>query len=440
MGHCELIARKTADVLRSIGYDCDPGDNDSTLVIRKWGARVSVLEGNAREEPGRVALFPAIVVFHRHLPGGWARELAVGMGATTADAVDAISASWMLLFFAPLKFLFDPHPHDCTVHEQPLDLPQFPGAAYRLLAGPLQMVGFGEAGQVKDVSQSVLWNAVADLLQPRLGRGVHHVRCYVGKFGGKVSADVFVDGEEWPDGSSRLRELAATFPEPDDAHPIYALKQHLFVRPEDLQAEAAAAQSEQVAGWQAAIGDQIEPTHRELAPHVLRGVHVFARAGWADEDERERTLIERGTRPDVAAALVAFLPSAAARLVLDGQVEFSPTYHWKNRRTGRAVERHYDQTPAFTAALHILRLLKQHGFADAVEAVASGSAEMNGARQALAQQGKLTGARFTAMIHHTDEDVDGEVLAPPTTPAPRDRPPDAPSRPIARAKPWWKFW
>ncbi|MEN6625045.1 MAG: DUF6348 family protein [Candidatus Sumerlaeia bacterium] len=426
MGHTERIAQEIAGCLKTAGHECET--RGSMLTITRWGVRVSVTEGGARENPGRVTLTPTITACHPRLPKGFARELAVGLGETEQDAIGSIAFYWMLLFFPTLKFLFDEHPHDCAVVEAPVALARDDSQPYRLIAGPVQMVGFGDGKQQPEqLSQTLLWNSFSDLLLPALSPGVHHVRCYAGSYGEEVSADVFVDGEEWPEGGERLARLAGDFPAPDDENPVHSLKQHLLVRPEDLGAGADRELKAQVAEWAAAVEDGIDASRRQLLPDVLRALFVMARHG-ADE-QAEQEIVRQGTPPAAAAALLTFIPSAAARVILPKTIRFSETYYWANYETRRAAERRYDQTPLFMAALETCSLLAGRQLAGhEITAAASTSAEVGSVLEAAEKELKIDGFRFTSIIHQTTEPVDGEDLdqlmaqfSPPK-------------------KPWWKFW
>src|SRR5258708_6439211 len=133
MGHANLIAEKIAGSMKAIGRDC--ALQDCTFTFPQWSLRVDVLEGQIREHPDGLVLLPAVVARHRLRPKGFARELAVGIGKTPENAANAIAAAWGLLFFPLLKFMFDEHPHDCTVHDEPILLPIAVDQAYRLVAG-----------------------------------------------------------------------------------------------------------------------------------------------------------------------------------------------------------------------------------------------------------------------------------------------------------------
>lgn len=439
MTHGQMIAQKTADVLKSIGYDCVA--QGGTFTLPKWGLQVDVYDGKKNEQPGRVAIFPEIVALHRYLPGGFARELGVGLATTLEDAAGRVSANWMLLFFPLMKFMFDAQPHDCLVFDQPIHLPAAPAdAGFKLFAGPVQTVGFENTAAPEGVRQTLLWDAFRDALLPGLRPGVHHIRCYAGRMPDGPRADVFLDGQEWAEGSRRLQQLAQTFlPAPDERNPMFALKQHLLIRPSNLESAFDWEWADRTAAWAASVKDQIDPAHRAHVEAILDG--LFAMARYRDEAASERALIARGIPALVAGQLTAFLPSAAARVLLAGKVGFSETYFWRNVTTNRAVERRYDQTPLFTAAVAIFHALYTSRVA-AVEVSQVGytSAEMNGVAKVMEKGGKIEKLRFSTMIHSTHEPVDGEDLdqlmaakAPPATSA-------QPAPPAAPAKPRWRFW
>lgn len=218
------------------------------IQLTRWSLRVHVVEGQTkRNDHNATVIMPAIVATHGLLPHGFARELGVGIDKTIEQAANNVVANWMLLFFPLMEFLFEDSSHDCTVHEEPIDLPSDP-QPYRLVGSPVWSMGFEQFGQPEGMSQSLLWNAFSGALLPTLSPGVHHIRCYVAAMPDGCNADVFVDGTEWPEGGKRLRELARTFPAPDVANPIRSLKQHLLVRPSDLE---TGARREEV--WQIAL-------------------------------------------------------------------------------------------------------------------------------------------------------------------------------------------
>lgn len=434
MNYSELIAAEIGQGLRTAGYESDVQGN--SITISHWGIQVNVVDGDVQKAPGRVLLMPSITVTHRYLPKGFVRELSAGLGETEQEAVNSIAFFWMLLFFPVLKFLFDEQPHDCTVCDAPITLARDKSQPYKLIAGPLQMVGFEGENKPEQISQTMLWNAFSDLLLPKLPPGVHHVRCYVASSPDGLKGDVFVDGEEWPEGCERLMRLARDFPSPDNENPVYALKQHLLIRPEDLAAGTEREQETQVADWAAAIGDRIGANHRELAAHVLQAMFLMGRC--RNGQDVEQLLVRHGVPENTAAELICFLPSATARIFLKDQVrvQFSDTYYLANLKTRRAVERRYDQTPVFMAALEICDLLRGQKLADhEINVLASGSSEVNTVFQAMEHHQNLEGAKFSAIVHPTSQPVDGEdldrILAQYNKPA------------TTRAKsktPWWKFW
>jgi hypothetical protein len=451
MPHAHMIRNKLAEALAHLGYECDR--DDSRLVIMKWKLAIEVVEGDEKNTPGGVGIFPTIYVIHRLFPGGSARELGVGTGPTLEHAVNDVSANWMFLFFPPLKFLFDEHPHDCTVHEEPL--PALGKDDYRLIAGALFMRGF-DGKQPEGISQSLMWNAFADLAPARIEHGVHHIRCFAGKFGGEISADVFLDGMKWEEASERLTELACTFPEINEQSPIHSLKQHLILRPADLQASNERDENNRLSSWLEALTEKIPPQHQELTMPVLRALYAMSKGG--ANCDNEDLLVSQGVDRPRAEKLVSFLQSAAARVIIGNKIQFSDTYYWANSRTHRAVLRRYDETPEFAAGVAIFGVLCQARVAQhEISAIASASAEMSGFQQAVENGTDLQGAKITSMVHHTVAPIEGddvenldEVMAnfhkpksPPPPPASR------PSRPIPptprrvappQNKPWWKFW
>jgi hypothetical protein len=432
-----LVASRIAGGLSAIGTECSA--DGPSIILPRWAARVDVLEGNENLGNGRAAIFPAIEFLHRVMPLGVARELSAGLSSTLEQAADEVAASWCLLFFPLMKFLFEEKPHDCLVASEPIAPPLDADHGYTLLAGPVQTRGFGDdPSAAGHIGQTLMWERFASELLPTLSAGVHHVRCFAGRWADQLQADIFVDGMAWETGSERLRELAMTFPPTNDARPLYSMKQHLIVRPDDLEGGIERATQKQIAEWTAAVANRIQPEHRGLLEYVLRGILVQSRYG--DEAEHERRLLDAGVPREIAGRLVAFLPSAAARVVLGEKVTFSDSYHWRNATTGRAVLRRYAETPVFQAAVATFTALADAGLAGReLGAVTSTSAEFHGYEQAMARGVKQETLRFTDMIHHTDEPVEGEPLNPSRVSrrAPQEV---SPAAAAAGRKPWWKLW
>lgn len=443
MNHGQSLANKIAHVLNSMGHECT--SDGGRIVLPKWGLWVDVADGKVNERPDFVSILPTITARHPSLPGGFARELGVGFGKTMTDAIDAVSANWLLLFFPLMKFMFEDEPHDCLVFDQPIVLPNAPAdAGFRLFAGPVQTVGFENAGNLAHIGQTMLWEAFRDALESQLRPGVHHIRCYAGRSPQGISADMFLDGIEWPDGSQRLRDFAQKqLPEPDGQRFMSAVKQHLLIRPADLAAAVAWERADRIAKWAVAARDRIDPVHLPQFEPVLNG--LFAMARYFSEEDSERALIAQGMPATLASDLTTFLPSAAARIVLDGKVQFSETYFWRSAQTNRAIERRYDQTPLFTAAAAIFKALyTAEGAGGEIFRVGSGSAEMN-----LFVQGMQKGTtlqRIAAMIHSTNEPVDGDDVEQlmaariPSKPAAPLASPASPAPAPISGRPKWKFW
>jgi hypothetical protein len=316
------------------------------------------------------------------------------------------------------------------------------------------MVGFERDDMPPSgISQSLLWNTFCESLLAGLKPGVHHIRCYVAKMPDGAKADVFVDAVEWAEGSQHLRKIAEGLPESTAAKPVRALKQHLMVRPDDVAAAAAANERLQMAEWAASLDQRVSEQTRTRMADVLTALCVMGRYGAAPE--QEQALIERGLTVHVAEALVSFLQSAAARVLLQGQAEFSETYFLVNQQTRKGIECRYDKTPEFAAGVEIFGKLREMKLAEPeIEFVASASAEMSGVRQALAERGSFSGGKFTQMMHSTTsqlvDGVDVDVLlarnalmARARQPPVARRPPTVPNRPIpliTKPKPWWRFW
>ena len=203
----KLIAAKLTDVLDSVGYACAPA-KETAFVISRLGVRVDVVEGRVNEQRGRVSVFPTIITSHPLLPRGWAPELGVGYGATLEEAVNHVSASWMLLFFPPLKFLFEDQPHDCMVLVREVVVPQASEEGYTLVAGPVQIVGFESQSSNEALGQTRFWECFEDLLIPKLRHGIQHMRCFTGRtLDGGIAGDVYLNGAEWKEGSARVARI-----------------------------------------------------------------------------------------------------------------------------------------------------------------------------------------------------------------------------------------
>jgi hypothetical protein len=434
MRHADLIRERLGSTLKKIGRECllDRG----FILLPEWNLRIYVVEGESKEGPERVLILPSIMALHPYFPNGCARELAVGVGVTLDKAVQSIVSNWLLLFFPLLKFVFDENPHDCTVNERDIQGPSDGQSQYRLIEGPVSMVGF-DVSIPTQMSQSKIWDSFSDLLLADLKYGVHHIRCYVCRMQDRIDADIFVDGVEWREGSERLRELAGGFPVADAKHPIYSLKQHILLLPSDLALNYELERKGLLAKWSAVLDNQLSGNDRELLPHVLRGMFVLSHHLGLSELECEKLLFSEGMSREIAAKIVTFLPSAAARVLMKGKVEFPEDYRWTNYHTRQFVVQRYDQTPVFMASMHAFELLHQHGLAGPeIRSVADYSVEMKGIAKVRQQGGKLEGGKlFTSMTVMTEEQI-------PATPTPV--PPLSPeqSKPEVRQrrKPWWKLW
>ena len=312
-----------------------------------------------------------------------------------------------------------------------------PGAAdegYRIVAGPVQTNGIdGSAGHI---GQTKLWDAVSDLLLPKIRHGVHHLRFFTGRTGQGVSGDVFLDGSMWEEGSERVRELAKTLPEPTSEQPMVTLKQHLFLRTKDIAASVHRAEQEKLQIWGETLAPRIDPKHKPLVDAVMTGLRVMSQPGTHEQHEQE--LIQRGVEAETAGRLINFLESAAARVCLEDRIGFCDTYFLVNNKTEQAVERRYDQTPVYMAAVQVCTILRSAGLAeDEIEAVASSSAEWNVLKQVMQKGTKPDGGKLTEMIHYTSEPVEGEKLS--VLRSHGEVPPPEKKTPPEK-KPWWRFW
>ena len=432
MSHDKLLLDKLADVLRAVR----PVERQEYfLLLPDWKLRLHAEDCRVQEHPCGCMVQGSLVACHPYLPGGFVRELLVGVGSDLNDAVGRGILGWCLLVLPTLKFIFEDDPHDCLVNVEDILLPNASQAECRLIEGPVQPMGFSDPGPTEAI-QSRLVNTFRDQLLPALGDGVHHLRCFACKTAEGASADVFLNGTEWAEGSKRLQEHASGFPEPDEANPIYSLKQHLLVRPVDLPAGLSEEMRRQLDQWQKAVAAPAESSVREALPAVLRATYLIGRRHAFSEREYEDVLKADGMSATLADQLAAFLPSAAAWVLMKGKVRFCEEYLWTNSLTNRAVRRRYDQTPVFMAALHAYAELARQGMASQeISTVARTSAEMNGISQALAKGTNLDGARITLMIVHTREPVDGEDL---NVLLGRSRSVAQPPRKAGKL--WWKFW
>ena len=443
MPHAADIANEIAAGIRIFKRECAVEGNRVT--IPAWGLTAAALEGD--EKGGQSSMISTeIQTYHPSLPGGMIRELSVGWGDSHAAAVKDVASGWDLLVFPLLMFHFETDPHSCFVQEIPLELPRDPGHPYRLFASGV----FGRGFAKDEVpSQSLLWERLSELALPVLDAGVHHLRCFAGRFGDQISADVYLDGVPWAAGSERLTELATTFPLPTESNPIYSLKQHVLIRPADLPTGLQRSEMRQIEQWTVAVTDLIPAEQRELISDVLTGIYVIGRSAYRDESLWELDLQRRGMTTARISECMAFLQSAAARLFLKDKdkVTYATSYYWTNGRTRRAVRRRYDDTPFFTAAVHVMAALQNAKLAEnELWTIASSSAEINGYNQAAANGSKVD-LKFTYMVHHTTEDIDGEDLE---TQIVRDYPPKPkPAHtvmsmveplPLSPKRPWWKFW
>jgi hypothetical protein len=388
---------------------------------------------------------PSIETRHSVFPNGLARELGVGRGTTAQEAADMVSANWALLFRPLLKFMFEDNPHDCLVAQWPLELPGDKGYAYRVLAGPLQFMGFDAKSAQASARQDCLFKTFADALVPKLSPGVHHLRCYVGAFADGVQGDVFVDGEEWPECSALLRQLGDTFPAVTDENPMYTYKQHLLVRPEDLGAGQRRTADHFVRVHAAAIESKVSAAHRPLLETILRGLYETQR--FLDHDQANAPLLASGIDELTLGRMASFLPSACARVVLGNAPRYSDTYVLRDIQTNQAVERRYDQTPVFMAALEIAQSLWDAKLAIVqVYEIGLTSAELNSVLKAGIKKEQLNTLSLTCTIHSTGEPVEGrpldEVFAGMERLNPAAKSALKAAVPVQqRAKrPWWRFW
>lgn len=448
------LTRRLAEVLKKVGVEAQLEEH--FVLLPTWGLRLIVMDWQVQETPGRALVQCSVMAYSPRLPSGFARELLVGMGTTTEKAIGQATANWMLLFFSALKFVFDDQAHDCTVNLTGIQIPNACQQDYRLIEGPVQMMGFGET-HPEGMSQSRLWDCFSDLLLPKVTAGIKHIRCYACKTADWLDADVFVNGEKWAEGSGRLLNLAQSFPTPDQANPIYSLKQHLFLCPGNLGASLAQEKDVFVAEWAKVVAGKSEQGETPLLPHVLHGLFALGRHVGQSEAESEAILVQQGMPSDIAVKVVTFLPSAATWALMAGKVKFAESYLWTNSLTRQCVQKRYDQTPLFVAALHTFSAMCNLPNPPVeLWEVANTSAEMNAISQAARSGAKLEEARFTEMIVFTSEPIEGQdidllVKKPPVkSVSPRSSGPGKPLATVTKppAKPasqpakkaWWKFW
>lgn len=429
MGFDIKIAEKLAQVLNSSGYACTQAANEITLP--GWPAKIIVVGDNRDDSTNGVSLMARIMTFHPLLPRGMAQELSVGWASTEQEAIEKMTASWMLVFFPGLKFLFDEKPHDCTVIQEPVALQNAAGKEYRLILGPLQHMNFGEepATEPKDFHQRLAWNALADLITRKAGPGVNHLRFYVARTQAGIDGDVFLNGVNWPAGSELLRRQAEGFPAIVHPSAGYGLKQHVFIKPVDT-AQGVHDRAEHLIGkWVGALNRHPELTSNPMTGRLLLALDTMATLG--SEEEYEAALQNHGVPAEQAQRIVTFLPCAAIRLHYP-DVKYADTYFWTNDQTEMAEVRHYKETSEFVLAMDILQALHKENLAiDETAWVATISAENNGINDARKQGVDLSTLSFKYMIHMTSEPVEGEPLKGLIKLANAHAPTD---------KPWWKLW
>ena len=365
----------------------------------------------------------SLLPFHRRVPPPPARRLGPRArrrnghhdrrrGGRHLRVVDAPASS------PPLKFLFDPHPHDCTVHEQPLDLPQFPGAGYRLLAGPLRTgrLRRGQSGQGRQSIRPV-GNALANALLPdsdaAYTTSVVTSASSRTRFPRRTSSSTAKSGRMAPNGYATSRPDS---PSPSAAHPIlmHSSSTSSSVRRTCGPSPPQQQRSNSQAG---AIGDR-----RAIRPRPSRASPVRA-------PRRPRD------RPH---------PAGTAK----------PTWNapWLNRARHPTSQRCWSRSyppwrpgsPSMARSSSVLRIIGRTAAAATPSndgtikrpssprrftscgcstgpmwppprSRPSPTASRRDGRRppgdAGAENGNLAAHHFTAMIHHTDEEVDGKVLA-----------------------------
>lgn len=178
---------------------------------------------------------------------------------------------------------------------------------------------------------------------------------------------------------------------------------------------------------------------------VERALPVFEAHQGASWDELGNALDAAGIPSRAASDVLAFMPLAFGRALLDGMgIEFSPEYAWPDGG-GETRTAPLREQPVYAAAEALAaRLMETQQGGDAFVAVALCSSEFTAVNEALNHgsqpENLVLGPPF---LIPPDTEAPSVAPAPSATPAPPAV--DAPSaagvpEPGGGKKPWWRIW
>jgi len=220
---------------------------------------------------------------------------------------------------------------------------QIHGSTRAVTIGPV-------VGRGTDPGERGWLDAVRDVIEgSNLPEGTHWIRVfYAHDHRAKLACEVLLDNQPWPEARDIVEEIE--WPVRDD---YYSVRLFLVV---------------------------------QGGTDVSRAVALFADQPGLDDDDYARALIAAGADPGDAALMVAMVPLAFGRVMVEGlEVGFSPTATVQRRGGGPPAEVVLDDHPIFSEAAFLAERSQEQGTLsrDQFLSIALRSAEIDALNQAL---------------------------------------------------------
>lgn len=171
---------------------------------------------------------------------------------------------------------------------------------------------------------------------------------------------------------------------------------------------------------------------------IERALPAFSAVRPGDWSGLRAAVVKAGVPGPLAAEVLAFVPIAFGRALLDGMgIEFAPEYATADAAGGTRTAGLLADHPVYAAAAaRAAGMMERQEGGDAFVAVAVWSSEFSAVNQALnagSNPADLAGAPPLVMLDGGDDVGATPAPSPAAKPAPAPAPPQA-------AKPWWRIW
>lgn len=432
MGYEECLATAFVEKLKS--KDDGWVSSGKSVHNDRLFVSISFVQAQARPAGEGVMLTVAVQTRHRYFPDGQLVEVSIGFGKNDDAAAASVARTWMTEHYPIVLYLVEPGAHESSVFVETINLP-FASQRYELISSQLLIRGQGDSSELQ-IEDSRFWEEVKDLVMPEIKLGVHHLRCFASRAANKPVGDVWFDAREWPEASRRALALAEALPVPAETE-IMTYKQHLILKPIDIELGYREVGEAKAGEWRKVIVDGLSEEARKFAYPVLLGVYVMSKPG--SVKQYEALMKSFGLDSKLVHEIACMLSSISGRWLLSkmyDSLELPDSFIWVNVDSGRGMEVRYEDYPLARACQEIVTTMASKRCAGSeLMTIAMDSSEANAANNVLAKSGtkSLKKARLLPSICWTEEPFEGEDLS-------EIGKRFEARRASRRPKPWWKFW